>query len=169
MIATPCPRITSRLRVATPRRTHAAMSATFTTRHVGTTGPASRSRIGSGCSYSDSGSVSTHDFMSACRYAVAHSRRRVCDVRIGVTRRHDIQRHVRSLIAVIRTSIVAPYPRLHSCRRVAASRRTCAAVSVTFILASRAQRHVHVLIPVVRILIAALCSRSASCRRVAIL
>ena len=111
--------------------------------------------------------MSMHDLMSVCRHAVAHSRRRVCDVRIGVTRRHDIQRHGRSLIAVIRTSIVAPYPRLHSCRRVATSCRTRAAVSVTFILASRAQRHVRRLVAVVRIFIAVSCPCLTSRRRVA--
>lgn len=44
------PHMTSHGRVAMLWHTHAAMSATFTTRHAVTTAPASHSRIGSGYS-----------------------------------------------------------------------------------------------------------------------
>ena len=84
LIAIACPRMTSRRRVAMMWRTRASVSVTFITRHAVTTGPASRSRIGSGCSYSDSGVISAHDLMSARRHAVTHSRQRIRDVYIGV-------------------------------------------------------------------------------------
>ena len=89
LIALPCPCLHSCRRVATPRRTRTAVSATFLSascfrRRVHVL-PASRSRIGSDCSYSDSGSVSAHNFMSACRRSLTHPRRRVRDVHIAVT------------------------------------------------------------------------------------
>ena len=158
MIATPCPRITSRRRVAVPQRTHAAVSVTFTTRHAVTTGPPSCSWIGNGCSYSDSDAMPTHDLASACRHS-PHT----CDaMSVTFLSASRAQRHVRGLIAIVRILIAELCPRTTSCRRVIILRRTCAVVS-----ASRAQRHIRDLIAVVRNLIAVACPRTTSCRRVA--
>ena len=95
------------------------------------------------------------------------SRRRVRDVRVGVTLSRQARRHVHDLIAFVRILIAVACPRMTLCRRVATPRRTRAAVSVTCVSVSRAQRHVRDLIAFVRNLIAALRLRITSRRRVA--
>ena len=67
--------------------------------------------------------MSAHDLSLACRHTVTHPRRRVRDVRVGVTLARQARRHVRGLVAFVRILIALPCPYLHSCRRVAAPRR----------------------------------------------
>ena len=95
-----------------------------------------------------------------------HSRRHVCDVRVGVTLSRQARRHVRGLVAVVRILIATPCDLASVCRH---SPHTCDAMSVTFILPSRAQRHVRDLVVIVRILIAVAYPSMTSCRRAAML
>ena len=121
--------------------------------------PASHLRFDSGYSHSDSGSVSAHDFMSACHHAVMRSRCCVRDVRVGVTLARQARRHVHDLIAFVRVMIAVSYPRT-SCRRVAMLWRTHGNTS-------RVRCHVHDLIAFVRVMIATPCPRITSRRHVA--
>ena len=96
--------------------------------------------------------------MSARRCSLTHSRRRVRDVRVGVTLTRHAQRDVRDLVAVIRNLIATPRPSpdLMSARRYtpAHSRRRVRNVRVGVTLARQTRRHVRGLVVVVRNLVA---------------
>ena len=164
-IAVACPCLTSRRRVATPRRIRDVI--------VGVTRPALRSWFDSIYLYSDSGVMSAHDLSLACRHAVTHPRRRVRDVRVGVTLARQARRHVRGLVAFVRILIalsVSAHDLASACRHAPAfPRRHVRDARVGVTLSRQARRHVHDLIAFFRVMIAVSCPHLTLRGRVAML